>query len=582
MFSLSLQAANTYSLNSNPNQPSFNFGQTAGISGVAPINEPPQNLTNNIIFENAGGATTTYLNNMNLTSSVYHENDQQLRLDIKVPVSVASAVSGYFKFGGEWRYNYRNNASDNPFINPVAGLVNNTAAVDSIASRFNLQYYKGTGEFPGNLFTSTDSKLYASFLNNRFGAMYWVPQAALLTSIANYINATYPKNSAGWSGTVNGGWANGPDYWYPNKYSYIERYYAGYLMANLNIGPQLDVVGGARYEADYSHYDVFNLNVSNNPVNQLSYAVSSDTRNMFLLPMVEGKYTVNDWLDLRAAYSQTIARPNYNETNPHYYSQYSTVIGGNPNLRPPKSYNEDISFDVHSNTIGLFSVDAFYKTVAHFDYGVYYQLYQTLPPNLVAEGFDTLGQFTQPALPSGMSLGTNINSPYNAYIKGISLSYQTRLWYLPGFLNGIVLGANFTTLNSVARYPVITSVPVARGVTVLHDSSRAARLIDQPNTILNTYLGYEYKGFSARVSLQYTGSFLIAVGTYTSQDAYTQGYLRLDAQVTQMLPWRGFQIYLDGENLNSEANISAENAINGFTSEQYYGFTTYLGIRYAL
>ena len=378
LFSVSLQAANTYSLNKNPNQPSFNFGQTAGISGVAPVNAPPQDITNNIIFNNAGGATTTYLNNMNLTSSVYHENDQQLRLDIKVPVSVASTVSGYFKFGGEWRYNYRDNASDNPFINPVAGLVNNTAAVDSMASKFNLQYDKSTGEFPGNLFTSTDSKLYSSFLNNRFGAMYWVPQAGLLASIINYINDTYPKNSQGWSGSVNGGWANGPDYWDPNRYTYIERYYAGYLMANLNLGQNLNIVGGARYEADYSHYDVFNLNVSNNPIVQLSYPVSSDTRNMFLLPMVAGRYQVNDWMDLRAAYSQTIARPNYNETNPHYYSQYTTVIGGNPNLRPPKSYNEDIEFDLHSNTLGLFSVDAFYKTVAHFDYGVYYELYQTL------------------------------------------------------------------------------------------------------------------------------------------------------------------------------------------------------------
>jgi hypothetical protein len=48
------------------------------------------------------------------------------------------------------------------------------------------------------------------------------------------------------------------------------------------------------------------------------------------------------------------------------------------------------------------------------------------------------------------------------------------------------------------------------------------------------------------------------------------------------LPWTGFQLYLDATNLNSESNLSAEDAIGGFTQQYYYGLTANLGIRYTL
>ena len=54
----------------------------------------------------------------------------------------------------------------------------------------------------------------------------------------------------------------------------------------------------------------------------------------------------------------------------------------------------------------------------------------------------------------------------------------------------------------------------------------------------------------------------------------------MDFSARQMLPWAGLQLFFDANNLNSESNIAAQPTIGGFTSENYYGLTANLGIRY--
>ena len=62
-----------------------------------------------------------------------------------------------------------------------------------------------------------------------------------------------------------GGWFDGPYQNLPNTYKYIEKYYATYLMTELNFGPDFMVVGGARYEENKGLYSAFNLEDERNP-----------------------------------------------------------------------------------------------------------------------------------------------------------------------------------------------------------------------------------------------------------------------------------------------------------------------------
>ncbi|MEJ2615813.1 MAG: hypothetical protein P8Z35_12715 [Ignavibacteriaceae bacterium] len=179
-----------------------------------------------------------------------------------------------------------------------------------------------------------------------------------------------------------------------------------------------------------------------------------------------------------------------------------------------------------------------------------------------------------------------MNTPYMSYVRGVELDLQTRFWYLPKPFNGLLLGVNYTHISSNATYPWrnprTTIVGPRQTLTQVFDSTRAGRLIDQPNEIMNAYVGYDYEGFSARLSFLFQGNAVSYIGNFTEQDGFTRDYFRIDASARQILPWYGIELYLDMNNLNSETNTSAQKSIGGFTNEQNYGLTANLGVRYRL
>ena len=140
---------------------------------------------------------------------------------------------------------------------------------------------------------------------------------------------------------------------------------------------------------------------------------------------------------------------------------------------------------------------------------------------------------------------------------------------MPVPFDGVVLGINYTHISSAATYPLfydISTGTVRNIVIVTIDSSRSGRLVNQPNNILNAYLGYDYKGFSGRISVLFQGNSVSYIGAFPEQDGYTKDYFRLDASAKQMLPWFHIQLFVDLNNINNAFNSAAQNSIGGFTS----------------
>jgi len=159
---------------------------------------------------------------------------------------------------------------------------------------------------------------------------------------------------------------------------------------------------------------------------------------------------------------------------------------------------------------------------------------------------------------------------------------------LPAPLNGIVFGINYTHIWSSATYPwrdsrtYLNPNPPPRFLTTVVDSTRPGRLINQPDDLLNAYIGYDYEGFSGRVSFFYQGNSVSSIGNFKEQDGFTRDYFRIDASARMMLPIEGFQLFLDVNNINARKNSSAQMSIGGFTSEEHYGLVANLGVRYTL
>lgn len=587
--SVDIKVANTYSRNNSPLSPYYTFFQNNGISHTHSVtgdtNIVPENLVH---FVNYGPDTTTLLGSTSMFSADYKENDQVYKGDFKIPMNFSSSVSGFVKFGGEYRYNYITNDQSAPYIGINRGVTTNRdinrQVVDSIAHYFPGLNYASTGQLMASNFTNTDSKLYNSFLDNKFGSVYWAANPSTLNWMMDYISHNpYLRayNSIG-------GWFDGPYQNLPNDYKYVEKYTAGYLMAELEFGQQFMMVGGARYEEVQGLYDAYNLMDERNPASQPYFPVSIAPWNHYWLPQVQAKYNFGEWADLRYSYTQTLARPDYTQLSPHFNISADSphnIYGGNPKLVPAEAENHDLLLTLHTNELGLLSIGGFYKAINHFTYASAYHLHtKAVYDKFGVTGLDSLNSFA-PFLTSAdddATLNTFINSPYKAYVRGVEVDLQTRFWYLPAPFNGVVLGINYTHVWSDATYPYYDEKAVRGVITKYTDSTRTGRLVDQPNDIVNASIGYDYKGFSARLSCVFQGNSVTFIGAYPEQDGYSKDYFSIDFSAKQMLPWTGLQVFFDARNLNSESNMSAQKSINGFTSQNYYGFTANLGIRYEL
>jgi hypothetical protein len=157
---------------------------------------------------------------------------------------------------------------------------------------------------------------------------------------------------------------------------------------------------------------------------------------------------------------------------------------------------------------------------------------------------------------------------------------------LPKPLNGTVFGINYTHISSSATYPwrndTTITIPPRQVKVITLDRTRTGRLINQPEDVLNAYIGYDYGDFSGRLSFLFQGNSVSNIGAFAEQDGFTKDYFRIDASARQKLPWAGLQLFLDINNLNNRRNDAAQASINGFTSQQYYGLTANLGLRYIM
>jgi TonB-dependent receptor len=309
--------------------------------------------------------------------------------------------------------------------------------------------------------------------------------------------------------------------------------------------------------------------------------------NEFVLPMVQIKYTPFDWMDFRYAYTQTLSRPDYHSLSPKFtIDQNNDIFAGNPDLEPAKAFNHDVNLTFHNNELGLLTIGGFYKTIENFVYSARYRLdaaqnagidniqrYQVIRDGvIVVNPVSTGGYVSRP-----------LNNIYDATVKGIELDFQHSFWYLPAPFNNMVFGINYARIYSESEYPyyyiyVVTDPRPARNF--LGDSSYTGRLIDQPNHILNTYIGYDYLGFSTRLSVLFQDNSARGNGgEYPENDSNTKEYFRVDFSARQKLPWFNSELFLDVSNLNDENTSWVQNSTGGFQGIQNYGLTANLGLR---
>jgi len=350
-------------------------------------------------------------------------------------------------------------------------------------------------------------------------------------------------------------------------------------MAVFTLGEDLTFIPGVRYQSLHTSYTgVQGIQNRLSYLTYLHYDTTATQSNGYWLPNISLKYKPLPWCDVRLSYTKTLSYPDFNAIIPRIDvdGNYSIISYTNSALVPQRSANYDAYISLYDNSIGLFTIGGFYKEIDDLIYG--WSFYATgaeagkyFPPSYI-------GQIT----PTGVyAVNTFVNDSHRAKDYGIELDWQTHFWYLPAPFGGLVLNINYTHIHSEADYPFTFGRTVNRK-TVYVDTTFTDRLLDQPNDIVNISLGYDFRDFSARVSMLYQSDIFTGVNFWPQLRSHTASYRRWDIALKQGLPWYNLQLYCTMNNINAANDISIIQGGGVPLAEQQYGLSVEFGIRWKL
>ena len=546
----------SWSENDTPFNLTYNFIENAAFNNIIDTPDPQQ-----IINEAKNNLDNTFLDRVSTASSYNRENEFTAALNFKFNWNFSKTINSVIKFGGKYRYKNRDYNRDEYFM-PIA-WGGRQAERDAILEAFPwMQKYAPLGSL---------HLPYAIFIDHGY-------------KNENFLDGNYQLGPTGTFALMHDVYnILDPMMWthYPNTkmndYFGNETYGAGYVMAKFNFWKNLSITPGVRYESNKTVYTAYRGDQTQAKDNEgYQYIDTTTTRNNgFWLPMLLVKYSATDWFDIRAAYTNTLSRPNYNRIIPSWNITENAVNWSNYKLDPSHSTNYDLYFVLHGNKLGLISVGGFYKKIEDL---IFYT-----GNRVILDPTD----YELPTKEKGKRIRTYINNDYDVDMWGIEFETQTNFWFLPEPFDGFVVNLNYTHIFSEAKYPkteikteYINQYPYVIQTNI--DTFYTNRLIDQPDDIVNVSLGYDYKGFSARLSFLYQTNIFTGNNFYPELRSYTDDYIRWDFTVNQKLPISGLQIFLNYANISGAIDRSLNYGSSFPTKEQYYGATIDLGLRYRL
>ena len=143
-----------------------------------------------------------------------------------------------------------------------------------------------------------------------------------------------------------------------DAYDGTQRIAAGYAAAGAGLG-RLRLHGGLRYEAAAQELTTG----SRFALGQPDPDDEVERRDRSWAPSVSAVVALTDEMNLRAAYSYTLARPRFREIAPFLFTDYTRGlnISGNPDLRETRIHNADLRWEWFAGDTELFAASAFYK-----------------------------------------------------------------------------------------------------------------------------------------------------------------------------------------------------------------------------
>ncbi|MDX2063050.1 MAG: TonB-dependent receptor [Bacteroidia bacterium] len=333
-------------------------------------------------------------------------------------------------------------------------------------------------------------------------------------------------------------------------YNVQENVTAAYAMGKVTLG-KLDIIGGVRYERtayDYASNEVvYNVDGDQEGIVRLTDSGDYD----FVLPSLNLRYSVTENDIVRFAYSHSFSRPNFVDITPFRVTNFEDeeIETGNPQLVPSFSRNLDLSFEHYFKNIGVASVGLFYKSIDDF---IFFDSFEATDPFGIPGDFEV----------------TQARNGDNAQLLGVEAALAYNLTFLPGFLSGLGVNANYTYVWSEATFT---------------DRDFTTALPSQAESIINLALSYQRGGFQGRLALNYVGPYInFDEGELANGDIqFINGRSQLDLSLSQRFAKR-YQVFVEVLNLTNEDWVRRLPNADRPLQVERYGVWSNFGFRFEL
>jgi outer membrane receptor protein involved in Fe transport len=297
-----------------------------------------------------------------------------------------------------------------------------------------------------------------------------------------------------------------------DRYEATMGIYAGYVMADVNLGPRWRLTGGVRVEdADIQVTTLDPLIPNARP--QIASLVNRDP-----MPAINVTWMVTPRQNLRAGFSKTVSRPDFRELSPFDFNNVygGFVTQGNPNLVRATVQNTDFRWEWFPGGNRLLAASFFHK--------------------------DFSNPIEVTILPSNDLRQTFVNAA-GARNVGFEFEGRTTLSILTPRLRELFVGGNYTFVDSNIRIR-------PEDATLL--TSRSRPLIGTSRHIFNILSEWRKPRWRSEARFDYTfvGRRVSDVGTFGVPDIYQEPLTLIDFSYRFYLDEQGkYTLRFTGENL---------------------------------
>jgi TonB-dependent receptor len=328
-------------------------------------------------------------------------------------------------------------------------------------------------------------------------------------------------------------------------YTIKEKILAAYAMGSAKFG-DLGIVGGVRLERTDARYGAFGVFDSDGDGRlEASDITPLSGRNRYtdILPSLHLNYAPGDDWQVRAAWTNTIGRPNYDQAVPTFEADDGEGAAGNPDLEPFRAMGLDLSAEFYPDRESIISAAIFYKKIEN--------------PIFTRTTFNTMFN-GQP-----LDILTQPENADSGWLLGLEANLQYRFASLPSPFDGLGVSINGTYVKS--------------RVDVIGREADKLPFFRQSKWIANTAIFYEKGPFEARIALTYRSPYLEAIGANRDQDIYfdkrTQWDAKLSYRITEEL-----EMFGSVSNFTTTARREFQGIRSRRLAEELYGPTFNFGI----